>query len=74
MASSLPGRPNGDFTPGWWHRYQLPRLTHWIATRPVSRSLLTTRVTEAIPALSAAWRGTCLPHLDDDIAAVAWDE
>src|SRR5260370_4821821 len=66
--------PDGDFTPDWWHRYQLPRLKRWIATRPVSRTLLTTASRRQIPALGAAWRKACLPHLDDDIAAVTWDE
>lgn len=63
--------PNGDFTPEWWHRYQLPRLTRWIATRPVSRKVLTARFAEGIAALGAAWREACLPHLSDDIAAVS---
>lgn len=66
--------PGGDFTVNWWTQYQLPRLVRWIATRPVRRAVLTARFTEGITALNAAWEDACRPHLDDDIAAVAWED
>jgi hypothetical protein len=66
-------RPSGHFTLGWWRRYQLPRLTQWIATRPCSGEILTARFEDRIADLSAAWEEACLPHLSDDISTVTWD-
>ena len=65
--------PNGDFTAAWWQRF-LPTLQAWIATRPFSGAVLTSRFTQCATALSAAWQEACVPHLKDDISAVTWDE
>lgn len=64
----------GSLTPGWWHSYQLPRLTSWIATRPYIGSELTSRFTACAPALRSAWQQVCVPHLDSDISTVEWDD
>jgi hypothetical protein len=66
--------PNGDFTLEWWKRYQLPRLTRWIATRPYSGAELTSRFIEHRTALSTAWERACVPYLAHDISTVAWAE
>jgi len=65
---------NGEFTAEWWENYQLPRLTSWVATRPVGRKVLTARFIESIAALRTAWQEACLPSLVADIAEVTWDE
>jgi len=66
--------PHGNFTLSWWHDIQLPRLQEWIATRGATHADLTAQFTEHAAALSAAWEEACVPHLDDDISTVTWDE
>ena len=65
---------NGNFTSEWWHRYQLPKLKFWIATRPVSAEVLTRRFEASIPSLRTAWQAACLPHLKSNISMVAWED
>ena len=65
--------PHGNFTIEWWNQYQLPRLRRWVATRPVSGSVLTERFTSSMDALGSTWREACLPYLDQDVTAVCWD-
>src|SRR5580700_4500528 len=66
--------PCGDFTIDWWRQYQLPRLTRWIATRPISGAVLTARFAESMEALHTTWRIACHPYQDYDITAVTWDK
>jgi hypothetical protein len=66
--------PHGNFTPTWWHTIQLPRLQAWIATRGATHADLTARFTERAATLSAVWEEACVPHLDDDISTVTWDQ
>jgi hypothetical protein len=65
---------DGNFTPEWWHRYQLPRLKSWIATRPVSAEILTKSFEASVPILRTAWQAACLPHLKSTISTVAWED
>lgn len=67
-------RPAGEITLAWWRQYQLPRLRRWIATRPVSSTVLTSRFADRLTELSAAWKETCLPRSEDDISTVSWDD
>jgi hypothetical protein len=66
--------PHGNFTLSWWHDIQLPRLQEWIAARGATHADLTARFTEHAATVSAAWEEACVPHRDDDVSTVTWDE
>ena len=66
--------PHGNFTLTWWQTIQLPRLQDWIATRGATHADLTARFTERAATISAVWEEACVPHLDDDISTVTWDQ
>jgi hypothetical protein len=65
--------PHGNFTLEWWKPF-LKTLQAWIATRPVSGTILTSRFTDSASALSEAWHVACEPFLEDDISMVTWDQ
>lgn len=66
--------PAEEITLAWWRQYQLPRLRRWIAARPVSSAVLTSRFADRLTDLSAAWKETCLPRSEDDVSTVSWDD
>jgi hypothetical protein len=65
--------PQGIFSLEWWGPF-LKTLQAWIATRPVSGSVLTSRFEEAVPSLSKAWLAACGPYTGADISTVTWEQ
>ncbi|SCL43342.1 hypothetical protein GA0070615_6410 [Micromonospora aurantiaca] len=65
--------PNGNFTDLWWQPF-LRTLQAWIATRPFSGEVLTSRFKEHATALGVAWQEACVKCLEGDISTVTWDE
>lgn len=65
--------PDGAFSDDWWAGF-LPRLTSWVALRPISRVEVTGRLIANRDDLADAWRQVCAPLKDRDIAEVTWEQ
>lgn len=65
--------PQGDFDVGKWPE-MLRTLRAWIATRPVSGEVITSRFMERRDRLREAWRDCIKPLVTRDLSSVEWGE
>lgn len=60
---------NGLFNEQWWSRFYL-LLQDWVATRPISRAVLTERARERFRALSERWAIAVAPHMKSKLIEI----